>query len=175
MSTASTEDTEPQVNSEDVVSRVGEAIRNHLAQATEAERQRCIAQIEAWCSERERDRREEHMSRVARGVPAPSTYTPLYLGAPPCAESGLDTAAADTHTDSRSDCAMQGYETPPRSTKPAHHYPLSGDAKQKRSPRNKRNTVRPPLWPRLTQNMACLIAWISGSNRQSLTWELDIE
>ena len=58
--------------------------------------------------------------------------------------------------------------------KPAHHYPPSGDAPQRGSPRNKENTVRPPLWPRLTQNMACLIAWISGSNHQSLTWDSDI-
>ena len=34
--------------------------------------------------------------------------------------------------------------------------------------------MRPPMWTRLTQNMACFIAWISGSNRQSLTWDSDI-
>ena len=55
--------------------------------------------------------------------------------------------------------------------KPAHHYPLSGDVKHGGAPRNKGNTVHPPLWQRLTQHMACLIAWINCSHRQSLTWD----
>ena len=117
MSAEPTEETGPQVSSEDVVARVGETIRNHLAQATEAERQRRVEQLAEWCSERERDRREEHLSRVARGIPGPSAYTPLYAGAPPRAASQLDTAATDTFTNPRSDRDVQGYETPPRSTK----------------------------------------------------------
>ena len=89
MSAKPTEETRPQVNSEDVVARVGEAIRNHLAQATEAERHRCVEQLAEWCSERERDRREEHLSRVARGIPAPSTYTPLCLPKEDAKRKGL--------------------------------------------------------------------------------------
>ena len=53
MSAKPTEEARPQVNSEDVVARIGEAIRNHLAQATEEERQRCVEQLAEWCSERE--------------------------------------------------------------------------------------------------------------------------
>ena len=110
----------PEVNSEDVVARVGDSIRSYsyLAQATEAERQRCVEQIADWCANRERERREEHASRVARGAPAPSVYTPLYAGASPrAAASSRDTAEADTVTTSHSDRTEQGYETPPRSTK----------------------------------------------------------
>ena len=117
MSAKPAEETRPPVSSEDVVARIGETIRNHLAQATEAERHRCVEQLAEWGSERERDRREEHLSRVARGIPAPYTYTPLYAGTPPRAVSTHDTAEADTIATAHSDRADQGYETPPRTTK----------------------------------------------------------
>ena len=66
--------THSEVNSEDVVARIGDAIRSYLAQATEDERQRCIEQIADWCTDRERSRREEQDSRVAR-VRRPLQFT----------------------------------------------------------------------------------------------------
>ena len=117
MSDQTTQGTHPEVNSEDVVARIGNAIGSHLEQASEEERQRCVEQIANWCAERERDRREDYASRVARGAPAPSEYTPLYTGTPPRAASSHPSAKADTATARNPDQTEHGYTTPPRSTK----------------------------------------------------------
>ena len=117
MSDQTTQGTHPEVNSEDVAARVGNAIRSHLEQASEEKRKRCVEQIANWCAERGRDRREDHASRVARSAPAPSEHTPLYTGTPPRAASSHPSAEADTAAAPNPDQTEHGYTTPPRSTK----------------------------------------------------------
>ena len=80
-----------------VVEKIGDSIRNYLEQASEAERQSCLAQLSKWCASlsREKEDREKYAARVARGEPAPSTYTPPYACTP--AKDHLP-RAADTDT-----------------------------------------------------------------------------
>ena len=48
-----------------VVEKLGEAIRNHLEQATETERQRCLDQLSAWVADKEKEDRDKYDARVA--------------------------------------------------------------------------------------------------------------
>ena len=72
----------PAVEGKMVVEKLGETIRNHLAQATAAERKQCLDQLSAWVADREKEDRDKYNARVARGEPAPSAYTPPYTCKP---------------------------------------------------------------------------------------------
>ena len=82
----------PAVEGKMVVEKLGETIRNHLAQATAAERTQCLDQLSAWVADREKEDRDKYNARVARGEPAPSAYTPPYTCKPvPASATSSDT------------------------------------------------------------------------------------
>ena len=105
----------PAVEGKMVVEKLGETIRNHLAQATAAERKQCLDQLSAWVADREKEDRDKYNARVARGEPAPSACTLPYT----CKPVQANTTSSDTkdttseHTTQVEACS----QTPPRPTK----------------------------------------------------------
>ena len=101
----------PAVEGSMVVGKLGEAIRNHLGQATETERQRCLEQLSAWVADREKEDRDKYDARVARGEPAPSPFARTPTKADATSSDTKDTTAE--HATQVEACL----QTPPRPTK----------------------------------------------------------
>ena len=145
--------TPPRIDSKQLVEKIGESIRTYVEQASEEERQRCTAQLSEWCATREREGREEHASRVARGEPAPSVYTPPNARAAPGSQTSGKTSGSSDNKPS-----------PPRPTK----------ARTPSPPRRRRETKDRQQQPASNRGMqhriASLAAWISRQTDAMPPW-----
>ena len=105
----------PAVESKMVVEKLGETIRNHLAQATAAERKQCLDQLSEWVADKEKEDRDKYDARVARGEPAPSVYTPPYTCKP--VPANAKSSATKDSTFEHATQVEACLQTPPRPTR----------------------------------------------------------